>query len=207
MEKSQNKVEKSKNKVEKSQNKVEKSQNKVKKSHTIFFFSEWFIPLGFINSYLSFRFDFLREIPQTGAEVSKYSSCKSFQFIHVSGSILVKINDMLFQRDSDSPTLDQEGVFKSPFGKRQTKRFSTDSDDDQFKVDLEYKNDVGFFWVYNYALTKKWRSSATGNTNKKSSIHPTGGFVFCQPSYITYNIHYLRSNFCYKKYCIFSTYL
>ena len=106
---------------------------------------------------------------------------------------------MLFQRDSDSPTLDQEGVFKSPFGKRQTKRFSTDSDDDQFKVDLEYKNDVGFFWVYNYALTKKWRSSATGNTNKKSSIHATGCFVVCQPSYITYNIRYLRSNFCYKK--------
>ena len=71
---------------------------------------------------------------------------------------------MLFERDSDSPTLDKEGVFKSPFGKRHTKRFSTDgSDDDQFKIDIEHKNDVGFFWVYNYALTKKWRSSATGN--------------------------------------------
>ena len=112
--------------------------------------------------FFSFRFDFLREIPQTAAEPTRYSSCKSLQFIHVTGSILVKINDMLFSKDSDSPTLDEEDVFKSPFGKRRTSKKFNALDDDRYMVDLEYKNDVGFFWVYNYALTKKWRSNATG---------------------------------------------
>ena len=120
-----------------------------------------------IISYLFslLRFDFLRDIPQTGSELSRYSNCKSFQFIHTSGSIFVKINDMLFDRDSESPTSNEENVFESPFGKRRTsKRFSM-PEDDRYAVDLEYKDDVGFFWVYNYALTKKWLSHATGRSS------------------------------------------
>ena len=81
----------------------------------------------------------------------------------MSGSILVKINDMLFEKDSDSPnSLENEDVFKSPFGKRRTSRKFNLPEDERFILDLEYKDDAGFFWVYNYALTKKWRSHATG---------------------------------------------
>lgn len=70
---------------------------------------------------------------------------------------------MLFDKDSESPTSNEENNFQSPFAKRITsKRFSL-PEDDRYAVDLEYKDDVGFFWVYNYALTKKWLSHATGS--------------------------------------------
>ena len=73
----------------------------------------------------------------------------------------MKINNF-FMKDANSQS--QPIYVESPFRKNRRpsrKQYDDKMSDFQFE-DLQYKNTHGFFWVYNWALSKKWQSSYTG---------------------------------------------
>ncbi|XP_057295818.1 GATOR complex protein DEPDC5-like isoform X1 [Hydractinia symbiolongicarpus] len=112
------------------------------------------------------KFDFLRDIPQTAPESPLHPGgrARHYQYIHASGSILMKVNDAVFGKDSLSPTFDENDIKESPFRKnRRPSKKPFEAQKNQLHIDEEYKDVHGFFWVYNYALSKKWRTNVTGD--------------------------------------------
>lgn len=75
----------------------------------------------------------------------------------------MKVNDAVFGKDSLSPTFDENDIKESPFRKnRRPSKKPFEVQKNQLHIDEEYKDVHGFFWVYNYALSKKWRTTVTG---------------------------------------------
>ena len=114
--------------------------------------------------FVFLRFDFLRDIPRTSPESPlRCGQSKSYQYVHSSGSILIKINDIILGPDARSPTFNEDDVKESPFRKsRWSSKKAFEPMKDGFGNFGEHSDMHGFFWVYNYALSKKWRTNATG---------------------------------------------
>ncbi|XP_065647417.1 GATOR1 complex protein DEPDC5 isoform X3 [Hydra vulgaris] len=117
------------------------------------------------------RFDFLRDLPKSDLTDMKLA----YQYIHSSGSVLIKINDFMMTPDvkitSSTPNSSSNATSgistsntKSPYGKkRKSKDDMCVKTDHKFDETESERKEYGYFWVYNYALSKKWRSSYTGD--------------------------------------------
>lgn len=130
------------------------------------------------------RFDFLRDTPQTALQRSRSTGCKSYQYIHTSGSLFARINDFFARDDTSNNNSDEGGVPPSPFGgKRKPTKKASGPIRDKYTVD-EFVGVYGFFWAYNYALSNKWRGNFTG----KLLVKTYKTYRSNVPCYTTYHV-------------------
>lgn len=86
-------------------------------------------------------------------------SCQ--QFIHVSGTIFVLLPDSTTELKSNKGNLGNEDVTGlSEHEEYITRHFSGVKQTDQNGLE-EIRN--GFLWAWNYMITKRWKSSVTGD--------------------------------------------
>ena len=110
-----------------------------------------------------FRFDFVRDIPQASATFHQHKERRKYNYIHTSGSLLVQINDtILLKNDASGPTENENDKEISPFLNFRRPKKCMESSEEQFQINAEYAESYGFLWVYNYALSSKYRNKYTG---------------------------------------------
>jgi len=142
----------------------------------------WFRRMVLFQEAILHKFDFLRDIPQTSLSSNRHNQSKSFKYVHTSGSLLVQINDaVLSQFVSRSPTVNEDNIKDSPFPKHRKSRHEKfdKSAITELEIENQYKDSYGFFWVYNYALSKKYRTSFTGDVPTAKKFMTSTFSDFC----------------------------
>ena len=128
--------------------------------------STWSSRMFLFHDAILRRFDFLRDITRNSHEsvFQCQKAPKVYQYIHSSGSIFIKINNIFIKGQGKKMENDMD-IVDSPF--RKNRRPSKKPDEDRMNFesweDKQFKDKYGFFWVYNWALSKKWRTPYTGD--------------------------------------------
>lgn len=110
------------------------------------------------------RFDFLRDCPYGSGTHLYYTSlpvqCSHNDYVHITGAAFVRITSKSRHEETNS---DNAGFTIRPKGGYRNRSCTSPRLPTAHLPFSEYSS-VGFLWINNFMLTKRWRTSATADS-------------------------------------------
>eukprot|EP00794_Sanderia_malayensis_P014226 gene14226-15709_t len=146
--------------------------------------STWNRRMILFQEAILFRFGFLRDYPRTtntyGWGLNKRKEANSNQFVHWTGSVFIRIMNQPSDASAHTSTssarklnFDDDNEEELSSYDSSSRRVHMNLDNLLNDLSMDYDNEkypTGFFCTFNDTLTKKWRSTYTGDENNAKKL-------------------------------------